>query len=96
MKGPKAQKLYDMLKFSQLRLMHEQILHSHLICHACYIIIPTIYLFLMFFFPYKYPYFLYLDYIYFLAVLSAAPSGYIFFVFYIRKRSYAAMFVCKS
>jgi len=48
------------------------------------------------FFPYKYPYFLYLDYIYFLAVLSAAPSGYIFFVFYIRKRSYAAMFVCKS
>jgi len=50
MKGPKAQKLYDMLKFSQLRLMHEQILHSHLICHACYIIIPTIYLFLMFFF----------------------------------------------
>jgi len=55
--------------------MDEQRLHSPLICHVYYIIIVTIYLFILYvYFPYKHP-FLYLDFIYFLVLLSAAPSG---------------------
>jgi len=41
--------------------------------------------FLYVYFPYKY-HFLYLDFIYFLVVLSAAPSGYIFFVLYKKRK----------
>jgi len=73
--------------------MDEQRLHSPLICHVCYIIIPTIFFIYLFSLQIS---FFYLDLIYFLVVLGAAPSGYIFFALYIRKESYAAMFVCKS